>query len=207
MRNKIYFYTVNPSYCDFLRQFDKCVPYNFDKKDTRPFVGVLIKINDSLYYAPLTSPKPKHLKMKNQLDFIKIKGGELGAINLNNMIPIPQSELKKISFSSYSDDKYKNLLQNQWEWCNLNQNYIKAQSSKLHTVITNGTKNISLKKRCCNFTLLEQKCLEYQQNQKVNKIENGQSHDNLQGQIVEKNSNDYVMECFAEEFEGIDFDM
>lgn len=66
MRNKIYFYTVNPSYCDFLRQFDKCVPYNFDKKDTRPFVGVLIKINDSLYYAPLTSPKPKHLKMKNQ---------------------------------------------------------------------------------------------------------------------------------------------
>ena len=119
MRNKIYFYTVNPSYCDFLRQFDKCVPYNFDKKDTRPFVGVLIKINDSLYYAPLTSPKPKHLKMKNQLDFIKIKGGELGAINLNNMIPIPQSELKEISFSSYSDDKYKSLLQNQWEWCNL----------------------------------------------------------------------------------------
>ncbi len=109
----------NPSYCDFLRQFDKCVPYNFDKKDTRPFVGVLIKINDSLYYAPLTSPKPKHLKMKNQLDFIKIKGGELGTINLNNMIPIPQSELKKILFSSYSDDKYKSLLQNQWEWCNL----------------------------------------------------------------------------------------
>lgn len=27
------------------------------------------------------------------------------------------------------------------------------------------------------------------------------------GQIVEKNSNDYVMECFSEEFEGIDFDM
>lgn len=119
MRNKIYFYTVNPSYCDFLRQFDKCVPYNFDKKDTRHFVGVLIKINDSLYYAPLTSPKPKHLKMKNQLDFIKIKGGELGAINLNNMIPISQRELKEISFSSYSDDKYKSLLQNQWEWCNL----------------------------------------------------------------------------------------
>lgn len=207
MRNKIYFYTVNPSYCDFLRQFDKCVPYNFDKKDTRPFVGVLIKINDSLYYAPLTSPKPKHLKMKNQLDFIKIKGGELGAINLNNMIPILQSELKEISFSSYSDDKYKSLLQNQWEWCNLNQDYIKAQSSKLHTVITNGTKNISLKKRCCNFTLLEQKCLDYQQNQKNNEIENSQLHDNLQGQIGEKNSNDYVMDCFSEEFEGIDFDM
>jgi len=56
-------------YCDFLRQTDPCVPYTMDKKETRPFVGVVFEINGINYYAPLSSPKHKHLKMKNQLNW------------------------------------------------------------------------------------------------------------------------------------------
>lgn len=40
------------------------------------------------YFAPLSSPKPKHKRMKNMIDFFKIKDGELGAVNFNNMIPV-----------------------------------------------------------------------------------------------------------------------
>ena len=35
---------VDKKYCDYLRQFDDKVPYNFDKKELRPFVGVLFYI-------------------------------------------------------------------------------------------------------------------------------------------------------------------
>ncbi len=57
------------------------------------------------YYAPLTSPKPKHLKMKNGKDFRKINGGQYGAINFNNMIPVPDSALLLIDIANEPDAK------------------------------------------------------------------------------------------------------
>ena len=69
------FYTVNQDYCEYLRQYDNRVPYTMDSKSTRPFIGLLLQVNSCTYYAPLSSPKPKHQKMKNQLDFLKINNG------------------------------------------------------------------------------------------------------------------------------------
>lgn len=78
------FYTVDTAYCDYLRESDPRVPYTMERKFIRPFVGIVFSVHNVHYYAPLTSPKPKHLHMKNQVDFLKIKGGEWGAINFNN---------------------------------------------------------------------------------------------------------------------------
>ena len=77
---------INTDYCDYLRTFDSRVAYNYGKKDTRPFIGILFNIGVLEYFAPLYSPKPKHLVMKNTLDFLRIDNGRLGAINFNNMI-------------------------------------------------------------------------------------------------------------------------
>ena len=79
---------VNSDYCDYLRKFDNKVAYNKNQKELRPFVGVLFIIGNMEYFAPLSSPKAKHLKMKNTMDFFKIDNGKLGAINFNNMIPV-----------------------------------------------------------------------------------------------------------------------
>ncbi|GHS99449.1 hypothetical protein AGMMS50276_23090 [Synergistales bacterium] len=76
------FYRADAEYCDFLRTTDPRVPYTMESKGTRPFVGVLLNIGDIRYYAPLTSPKPKHAKMKNQLDFLKINAIVLIALIL-----------------------------------------------------------------------------------------------------------------------------
>ena len=84
-------YNVSENYILYLKMFDNMVTDNKDTKSNRPFVGIVFKINDVSYYAPLTSPKAKHKKMHNTFDFLKIKGGECGAINFNNMIPIPQT--------------------------------------------------------------------------------------------------------------------
>ena len=81
---------VNSDYCVYLRKFDNKVAYNKHEKELRPFIGILFKIENCEYFAPLASPKEKHIKMKNKIDFLKIKGGELGAVNFNNMIPVKE---------------------------------------------------------------------------------------------------------------------
>ena len=67
---KFTFYTVDTFYCDYLRKSDPLVPYTMDRKSIRPFMGIVFTVNEFHYYAPLTSPKPKHLTMKNQVDLL-----------------------------------------------------------------------------------------------------------------------------------------
>jgi protein AbiQ len=160
------FYRVGADYCDFLRKTDPCVPYTMDKKELRPFVGIILDIEGMSYYAPLTSPKPKYIKMKTQMDFIKINAGVWGAINLNNMIPIHKSSLISVDFKivptdSKSEMDYKNLLSNQLSWCNANKEQILRQALKLYTIISNGRAWPELMSRCCNFKLDEQQYIVY----------------------------------------------
>lgn len=87
-------------------------------KAKRPFVGVLIEINDIKYIAPLSSPKKKHLTMKNNLDFYKIDNDKLGVINFNNMIPVKKENIIKINpsimeINGDDDIKYIKLLEKQ----------------------------------------------------------------------------------------------
>ena len=59
-------YRIKDEYIDFLRKYDKKVSKN--KKETRPFVGIVFEINNFKYFAPLSSPKEKYLKMNNRVD-------------------------------------------------------------------------------------------------------------------------------------------
>ncbi len=160
------FYTVETAYCDYLRKADSRVPYTMDQKVIRPFVGIVFLVGCFQYYAPLTSPKPKHLHMKNQVDFLKIKEGEWGAINFNNMIPVQPTYLKKVEIriletDSKADMDYKNLLSNQLSWCNSHRDIILRQAEKLYRMITSGKAWENLEKRCCNFSLDEKLCMEF----------------------------------------------
>ena len=137
-----------------------------DQKSIRPFVGIVFSINGFQYYAPLTSPKPKHLHMKNQVDFLKINRGEWGAVNFNNMIPVPSECLAKVQMKILDTDSaqetaYKNLLSNQLSWCNANRETILKQAQKLYQIITGGRAWGNLAGRCCNFALDEKHCKAY----------------------------------------------
>ena len=160
------FYNVDSAYCVYLEKYDTNVPYVANGKERRPFVGILITINSMDYYAPLTSPKPKHLTMKNSHDFIKIDGGRWGAINLNKMIPVDKKSLKICDMNIGPNDPgnkraYKFLLKKQLNWCNANGNQIISKAIHLHKMITQRNVYPRLKERCCDFSLLEHKCLEY----------------------------------------------
>ena len=109
---------VDSDYCDYLRQFDNKVAYNKHEKELRPFIGILFEIETCKYFAPLSSPKTKHKRMKNMIDFFKIKDGELGPVT--------------------------------------DKNYTLVDLNKETLTIPDN-----MKSRCCNFKLLEEKCLEY----------------------------------------------
>ena len=81
------------------------------------------------------------------------------------MIPIAETMAQKINpnqiRNGYDNVAYRNLLNNQLSWCNSHKNAIIKQATKLYKIISGKTNNQALKNRCCNFTLLEQKCQEY----------------------------------------------
>lgn len=156
---------VNSDYCDYLRKFDNRVSYNKYEKELRPFIGILFKIHTCEYFAPLSSPKLKHRTMKNTVDFFKIKGGELGAVNFNNMIPVNENNYSLVDLNketlTVSELKYQKLLREQLDWLNANYYQVKNKSFKLYQLYTNGKLSDNIKSRCCNFKLLEEKCMEY----------------------------------------------
>lgn len=54
-----------------------------------------------MYFVPVSSPKDKHLKMKNPVDFMKLDKGALGAINFNDMIPVKKAFIKILFLNKF----------------------------------------------------------------------------------------------------------
>ena len=158
------FYHIADEYIEFLKSYDSKVPEN--KNESRPYVGVVLEINGIKYYAPFSSPKPKHCKMHNSKDFRKIANGLYGAINFNNMIPVVDEALKYIDISKIEDERYRNLLNHQYQAILSDAKQIEKTAKKLHTLIFKNDTELSefekkLKLRCCDLRLLEQVYSEY----------------------------------------------
>ncbi len=153
---------VDYHYCNYLREFDKKVCYNSGAKRTRPFVGILFNVEGLEYFAPLSSPKAKHQKMKNAIDFMKIAGGILGAINFNNMIPVNNNCYEVLNLDEMpSESHYYQLLSLQLYWLNRNNSKVRNKAEYLYKGYKNKTLDNKVLIRCCNFPLLEEKCLSY----------------------------------------------
>ena len=124
----------------------------------RPYIGFLIKLNDHNYFLPLSSSDPQDydkggkLRSSTQtiLRMINKKGEYLGKILLNNMIPVPESEIQKISLEKkeftgkkeqdvliLSENMYKDLLIDELNWIKGNLLEIKAKSKRLYSAKTN----------------------------------------------------------------------
>ena len=140
-------------------------------KQNRPFVGVVTILNGRKYCIPLTSPKEKFINMKSQVDFIKIFDKKkkdaagmpklIGVLNVNNMIPISGSEVKKIDLCFHSSDspeviRMKALMLKQLEWCRKNAAVIENRANKVYDLVTNhAEKSKNLVKRSSNFKEME----------------------------------------------------
>lgn len=157
--NKLNFYEVNDEYVEYLSRFDKNIMYTKaeNRKFKRKYIGILFEIENNYYISPLSSYKKKHKNMKDALDFIKI--GDKAVINLNNMFPVKLENIKRVEIEKESDEKYRQLLRNEYSLCIPKFKQIVKNAKILYRKVVFHQRMI--KNRCCNFKLLEEKCQEY----------------------------------------------
>lgn len=164
---KLNFYIIDDKYIKYLSQFDKHIAYN--KEEKRPYIGVVIIVEEHYYFAPLFSPKQKHKTYKDNLTFFKIINtttkNNLGIIRFSDMIPVPlQSiELLDIKNKSYG---YKRLLSEQYSYINKPENRQKIidKAEKIYNIVTKNSKGKMAKfykELSCDFKVLEEKCMQY----------------------------------------------
>lgn len=165
MYDKLLIVKVDSKYCDYLRKFDSRVVYNKGIKELRPFIGILFIIDKCEYFAPLSSPKEKHKSLKNTLDLLKIDDGNLGVINLNNMIPVTSKNYEEFDFNKQPANQSERfrikLLTNQLRWLTSHKQEIRTKSKLLYTLYKNKKLKKNVEDRCCNYMLLEDKCRDF----------------------------------------------
>jgi len=152
------FYHIKEKYIRFLHSGDYRVQYNKGQK--RPYVGIVLIINELKYYVPLESPKPNHSKIKNGGAVLKLDEGKLGIMGFNNMIPVPNEALLNFDFQDIEDEKYKLLLTNQLDFCNRNKELIYTRANTTYKKAVSG--NVPYYAQyCCDFKKLEKMCRDY----------------------------------------------
>lgn len=136
-------------------------------KDNRVFVGIVIICGAHKYCIPLSSPKEKHKKMKNSIDFskIEINGELLGVLNFNLMIPIEEEQLQLVDTTIFKRDRenikyYKQLCVQELEWCQTNSEVICNKANVLYKKYISN-ESFTGRDRCLNFTKLEAECEKY----------------------------------------------
>ncbi|EOA07520.1 Hypothetical protein MYEA_0800 [Mycoplasma yeatsii 13926] len=164
-------YVIDNKYLKFLYEIDKEVYYNPYKK-AKPFVGIIIFLDNLNYFIPIISAKPKHSKLKtssrehilitttisdNNLsnkvykkhmnNYIQI----LSLIDIKKMIPAPEGTYTKLNFNDF-DPTYKKLLLKEYEFCLKNKQKIYKTATNLYT---KQKETGVVLKRHCNFTILE----------------------------------------------------
>ena len=128
----IHLFSVSDEYISRLFAVDHRVLSNHenDRKHNRPYVGFLVFIEPFHYFLPLSSKDPRDygedgkLKPSTQtiLRMVLQNGTFLGKVLLNNMIPVPLSQIQEISlnkharFSNQEDSNYGLLLIKEARW-------------------------------------------------------------------------------------------
>ena len=103
-------YEINPKYIKYLAQYQEHIFISDGNKASRKYIGIVLQINGMNYFAPLSSFKPKHKKMKESVDFIKIR--DYAVININNMVPVPEGEYHLVDVNGTKDMQYNAIFGN-----------------------------------------------------------------------------------------------
>ncbi len=162
---ELLFYTVDKNYIKYLSEFENHVSYNKDELGhSRPYLGIVLKIENYEYFVPLYSYKEHYKKYKNNPSFFFVfdrKHAPIAIIKFSAMIPVPNN-IKVTSLLKYNenDKKYKDLLSAEYRCINSNKKEIYKRANKMYIAVTKH-KNNFLKTIACNFKILEEKCLDY----------------------------------------------
>lgn len=173
---------INEKYTDFLRNnYEPRIPYtNYGKDKFKPFFGELFQVDDLIYVTQVTSPKPRHNKLKNSIDFHKIyiNNTLISCVNLNYMFPVPICELSDLQYGKIDElitfetktqkNNYINLLK--IELAEINKLSLEQFAMELYHRKYDFPDDF-ISKRCFDFLNLENAAHEWLQSDKAKSSE------------------------------------
>ena len=154
-------YEVDSNYVNFLAPHIEHIFQNRkpEQRFKRKYIGVVLKVNGFNYFAPLSSYKPKHERMKESLDFLKIK--DYAVINLNNMFSVPDGVYYYVEINKETDPQYRALLLAEYRFMKSRQDKIRKNAELVYNHKVKNGMSTPLAKRCNDFLLLENLCASY----------------------------------------------
>ena len=159
------FYRINEAYNRFLQEYEKKkrgitkVP-NIRYTDRNKFAfGAVLQVNGMNYYVSVSSFDKK--QEANIL--IRVPGDKKevkGSLRFNYMIPVPDECIEKLVIKDIKDEKYRLLLNKEYQFCIENAERIQKKANKIYKMVKINSKQI-LTDNSCAFHILEEGCQEY----------------------------------------------
>ena len=172
---KLSFYKINETYIEPLQIIDPDVRISTGDKRTRPYIGIVLTIQDRLFFAPLSSPakfpstldsnelqtaKAKKSNIEKRRISVKVisnKHVHLCNIIIGKIIPVPRSEITEISINDLlassvsSVKKYGDLLQKEYYAINAMKDIIYSKALRFYTKSLINTLPKHNKTHCVNL--------------------------------------------------------
>lgn len=159
------FYRINEEYNRYLQNYEKekrgitKVP-NIRYTDRNKFAfGAVMRVNDMNYYVSVSSFDKKqeaNILIRVPGDAKEIKG----SLRFNYMVPVPEECIKRLIIKDVEDEKYRTLLNKEYQFCMDNSERIQKKANKIYEMVTTNRKQI-LTDNSCDFKILEQGYQEY----------------------------------------------
>ena len=168
-------YSVSDRFIEYLRKEEPNVYSNKmnERIHTRKYVGVVIQINNYKYYIPMSSPKNSDFQVAGDSKVIKksivpiirivVKNNEgvkelKGTLRISHMIPVPDSELELYDVDNETDQKYKELIQNEIIFIRKHKEKIMSNANLLYKQKNENDKTAGYVKSALNYKELEALC-------------------------------------------------
>lgn len=153
------FYRIDEHYNSFLQEFEKekrgvtKVP-NIKYTDNDKFsFGSVLSINGYNYYVSVSS-----FTVSQEANIlIKVPGDEKevkGSLRFNYMVTVPDSCLTRLIIKDVADEKYRDLLNKEYRFCQDNSERIMKKANKIYKMVTENRKQV-LTDNSCDFKILE----------------------------------------------------
>lgn len=159
------FYRINEEYNKFLQRYEKekrgitKVP-NIRYTDRNKFAfGAVLQVNGMNYYVSVSSFDKKqeaNILIRVPGDNKEVKG----SLRFNYMVPVPDECIEKLVIKNIEDEKYRLLLNKEYQFCMENAERIQKKANKIYEMVTTNRKKI-LTDNSCAFHILEDGCREY----------------------------------------------
>ncbi len=155
---KLIMYDISEDYKQYLRQYDNKV----SEKESRKFYGILISKDNTDYYIPFTSKIEKKTNSKLTVPVKDTNNCVIAKLLLNNMIPVNEKDSFIVDVEK---SKYKDYFNKEIAYLR-KQSVIQEILRKVDNIFkvlenSNNPDYNFFKKLCCDFKLLEEKCVEY----------------------------------------------